>query len=341
MRHVAEPSWKTSPDARLVHELFVQLAEPRAVREVDRVETAIGNRPAGDDRRHAARHAIPTTRPVTRSQLSRGSSSAARSAGYFPASIARVSSNAVRVEAVIGIRASDEREQRVRRRLFDRCDRDDALRQHVERVLRDARRPRRRPRSSPPRPPHTPTRSSRNVGTMIPRLTSPSRWPARPTRCNPAATRFGLWSCSDEIDRADVDPQLEGAGRDQRRQLAGFERALELEPPLARHRPVVRPRELRTARVVERVRRYFSACARLFTNTSVVRRAADGVAARARSRRARRESSRARGPATGERTVSSIGLTRPQSTTSTGRNAAVRLGRGGARPPSKSPVPSP
>ena len=43
-------------DARLVHELLVQLAEARAVRQVHRVEPAVGDRAAGD-RRHQARAA--------------------------------------------------------------------------------------------------------------------------------------------------------------------------------------------------------------------------------------------------------------------------------------------
>ena len=40
-------------DARLVHEFFIQLAESRAVGEVDGVESAIRNRAAGDDGHHA------------------------------------------------------------------------------------------------------------------------------------------------------------------------------------------------------------------------------------------------------------------------------------------------
>ncbi|CAB4914452.1 unannotated protein [freshwater metagenome] len=34
------------------------------------------------------------------------------------------------------------------------------------------------------------TRSPRNFGNSTPRLTAPTWWPARPTRCSPAAT-FG------------------------------------------------------------------------------------------------------------------------------------------------------
>src|SRR5688572_4713480 len=59
LKHVA--------DTRLVHELLVQLAESRAVGEVDGVEAAVGNRAAGDHGDHATparageriRHAIP------------------------------------------------------------------------------------------------------------------------------------------------------------------------------------------------------------------------------------------------------------------------------------------
>ncbi len=40
------------------------------------------------------------------------------------------------------------------------------------------------------------TRSPRNFGNSTPRLTAPTWWPARPTRCSPAATLGGDSTCT-------------------------------------------------------------------------------------------------------------------------------------------------
>ena len=44
-------------DSRLVHEFFIQLAEPGPVREIDCIESAIGDCPTGDHSCHARRSA--------------------------------------------------------------------------------------------------------------------------------------------------------------------------------------------------------------------------------------------------------------------------------------------
>ncbi len=47
-----------------------------------------------------------------------------------------------------------------------------------------------------------------------------------------------------EIDRPDVDAQLQGARADERAQITGLEALLEQQASLARQRPVIRQREL-------------------------------------------------------------------------------------------------
>ena len=52
-------------------------------------------------------------------------------------------------------------------------------------------------------------RSPRYFGKILPRLGSPTWWPARPMRCSPRATEPGDSTWIDEIDRTHVDPELE------------------------------------------------------------------------------------------------------------------------------------
>ena len=65
-------------------------------------------------------------------------------------------------------------------------------------------------------------RSPRYFGKITPLLGAPTWWPARPTRWRPRATEVGLSTWIDEIDRAHVDAELEGARRDDRRHRPAF-----------------------------------------------------------------------------------------------------------------------
>ena len=64
------PELKRVADARLVHELLIELTQSRSIGEVHGVETAIGDRSAGDHGHHS-RSAVASERPVTRSQVIR------------------------------------------------------------------------------------------------------------------------------------------------------------------------------------------------------------------------------------------------------------------------------
>ena len=57
------------------------------------------------------------------------------------------------------------------------------------------------------RPPRR--RSARCLGKSLPRLGSPTWWPARPMRCRPPATEPGRLDLDDEVDGAHVDAELE------------------------------------------------------------------------------------------------------------------------------------
>ena len=64
------------------------------------------------------------------------------------------------------------------------------------------------------------------LGEDLPRLGSPTWWPARPMRCSPRhrARRLDL---DDEVDRAHVDAELEAAGGDEAAQVAALELVLD------------------------------------------------------------------------------------------------------------------
>ena len=143
---------KDIADPRLVHELFVELPEPSAVGKVHRIEAAIGNRPAGDDRHHPAAprpgdapaHTVPGEPWL---QL-------AREIGrILPGQHRQRLVEHRSREPVIRIRPPHEREERVRRGLLRRCDRDErsAPARRARSAARASARP--RPRSSPPRAP--------------------------------------------------------------------------------------------------------------------------------------------------------------------------------------------
>ncbi len=101
--------------------------------------------------------------------------------------------------------------------------------------------------------PRPPTRGGRpgTWGRSGPSRPSARSWPARPTRCRPRATDFGLSTWIDEVDRAHVDAELQRRRRDEARDLARLQELLDDEPLLARERPVVRPGDLLPCELVD------------------------------------------------------------------------------------------
>ena len=148
------------------------------------------------------------------------------------------------VAAELGVRvgAGDQRVQLVDRdRLVlgrGRGDRDDLLREHVERVARDDR----RLDLALAHPPGD-DRALEQVGAELREdpaaADGADRVPGAADPLQPARHRLRRLDLDHEVDRAHVDPELERRGRDQARQLAGLQHLLDDEPLLARERAVV------------------------------------------------------------------------------------------------------
>ena len=140
--------------------------------------------------------------------------------------------------------------QVVDRDLLVGADRDDLLRQHVERVARDLRLLDRAVQH-PPRD----HRRLEQVGAELredPALRDRAELVARaPDPLQPARDRLRRLDLDHEVDRAHVDAQLERRGGDQARDLAALEQLLDLDALLARQRAVVGARDLFLGQVVE------------------------------------------------------------------------------------------
>ena len=81
--------------------------------------------------------------------------------------------------------------------------------------------------------------SSRVVANSRPSGSAPTQWPERPMRCSATAIERGA-ELHDQVDRTDVDPELERSGRDDGAQLAVLELVLGIEPQLFGQAAVMR-----------------------------------------------------------------------------------------------------
>ena len=194
---------------RLVHELFVELTEPRAVREVHGVEPAIRNRAARDHRHHPRRarprqsivDAIPRyPRLELRRQLRRIFSRQHRQ--HLVEHRAR--------EPVIRIRAAHEGERIACGPVVDAHHRHDALREHIERILNRARwlDVARAHRLHDRRALDEVVAEGRDHDAVAHRA---EIVPRAPNALQPRAHPLRTLQLNHEIHRADVDPELERA----------------------------------------------------------------------------------------------------------------------------------
>ena len=176
--------------AGLVDHLLVELADPAAVGQVDAVEAAVGDRAGvGDDQLagafaavHRALGAVPDD---PRAQLGEavGGVAAVEHVEHVLELLAG--------ELVEGLGGGDEALDLVDLPLVERRHRDQVLGEHVERVLRDHRLLDLARRACAGRRPRTRAGRRGTWGRSGPCETSPSAWPARPTRCRPRVTDFG------------------------------------------------------------------------------------------------------------------------------------------------------
>ncbi len=260
----------------------------------------------------------PERRSATRSHVMRGSSSEARSDGYFPESMASTSSNAALVRRWYGYarltsaKSSSTLQSSTDTHATITC-------ASTSSAFCGTTVGSTSPSRMAPTIAAISTRSSRNVGTSTPRLVCSSECPARPTRCKPADTRFGDWSW---ITRS-TDPMSIPSSSELVATSAGSSPALS-----ARSRPSRRSRASEpwygwassfpaSAFTRAAIR---SACARLLTNTSVVR-ARWMYACTSSTTFGHTVPPTSPRSGTGETTASSICLTRPQSTMVTAREA--------------------
>ncbi len=88
------------------------------------------------------------------------------------------------------------------------------------------------------------SRSPRNFGKIRPMLDLADAVAGAPDALQPARDRLRRLDLQHEIDGAHVDAELQRAGRDQARQLAGLQQLLDLRALLARERAVVGARDL-------------------------------------------------------------------------------------------------
>ena len=95
------------------------------------------------------------------------------------------------------------------------------------------------------------SRSPRYFGKMTPLLGRPDLVPGPPDPLEAAGDARRALDLDDEVDRAHVDAELEAGRGDERRQPAGLELLLDLEPLLAGDAAVVRPDELLAGELVE------------------------------------------------------------------------------------------
>ena len=236
--------------ARLVHHLLVELADAAAA----------------VDEEHAEESAVRDRAGVRDREPARAVAGADRAAGAVPHDprpelgelVGRVAAGE-HVEHVLEldarelgerVRAADEVVQLADVDLLVGRDRDDLLREHVERVARDVRlldlaaahRPRDDRRLEQVGAELREDAPLRDGAELVPRAADPLQ---------PARDRFRRLDLDHEVDRAHVDPELERRGRDEARDPAGLQVLLDEHALLPRERAVMGARDLPLGELVQ------------------------------------------------------------------------------------------
>ena len=235
---------------RLVDHLLVELADAAAaVDEVDAVEAAVGDRARVRDREPpragaAADDAGGAVPDDPRPQL--GELVRRVAAGEHVEHVLEL----LQREVGEGVGAADEPVQLRDLDLLLGHDRDDLLREHVERVARD-------PRLLDLAAAHRPRDDGRleQVGAELGEDAAlRGRAELVPGAADPlqaARDRLRALDLDHEVDRAHVDPELEARRRDEARDPPRLQLLLDHHPLLARQRAVVRARDLLLGQLVQ------------------------------------------------------------------------------------------
>ena len=149
------------------------------------------------------------------------------------------------------MRRRDELVQLVHVDLLVRADRDDLLREDVERVARDRSVSSIAPACMPLRDDGALEQVGAELREDAALRHAAERVPRAPDALQPARDRLRRLDLDDEVDRAHVDAELERRRRDEARDAPRLEVLLDVDALLARERPVVRARDLLLGELVE------------------------------------------------------------------------------------------
>ena len=196
--------------------------------------------------------ARPVITPCTRSQVTRGRSSANSSEGYRPDSMSSTPSNIRRLE--IGERRSlpHTGEQVVDVPRLHRRHGDDLLREDVERVARIAGRLRPARRASRGSTAAHASEIAAELREDDAFADGAGLMSGAADALQAAGDRRRRLDLHDEIDGAHVDAELQRGGRDQRADAPGLQQVLDLAAGVARQRAVMRAHERLARQLVER-----------------------------------------------------------------------------------------
>jgi hypothetical protein len=245
------------PGPQLVDHLLVELshAAARRARLADHehaVQTSVGDRPAAGDRHdagiaatlHDVGQAVPHDPRLELGELVRRVG-----AGEHP----EHAFEHVAGQGLVRSRRGDRGQQLVDGPLVHHGHGDELLGENVERVARDHR-GLDRAFVHPPGDDGALEQVAAVLREDHPLAGSPDLVAGATDPLEPTGDARRALDLDDEVDRAHVDAQLEAGGGDQRREPAGLELLLDLEPLLAGDAPVVRPDELLAGELVQALR---------------------------------------------------------------------------------------
>ena len=229
MRHEVAPSRNTSPCARLVHHLLVELADARR-------RSRPGTRRTGRGRGSVPPETTASRWAPSRPRMRVGDAVPDDPRPQLRELVAGVAAGE-HVEHALELRRATAREglgaahhvvQVVHPPLVHRRRRHDLLGEHVQRLARAPACVRSRPRASRRVTTARLQQVAPDLGKMPPLRRLPDLVPGPADPLEAARDRLRRLDLHDQVDGAHVDAQLERRGGHQRRQLAGLQRVLDL-----------------------------------------------------------------------------------------------------------------